>query len=26
VTADGYEVLTVSEGTPANPRLKTQAA
>lgn len=26
VTADGYEVLTVSEGTPANPRLKTQVA
>lgn len=26
VTADGYEVLTVSEGTPANPRLKKQVA
>jgi len=26
VTSNGYEVLTVSEGTPANPRLKTQAA
>jgi methionyl aminopeptidase len=26
VTADGYEILTQSTGTPANPRLKTQAA
>jgi len=26
VTADGYEILTQSAGTPANPRLKTQAA
>jgi methionyl aminopeptidase len=26
VTANGYEVLTVSNGTPANPRLKNQAA
>lgn len=26
VTADGYEILTKSAGTPANPRLKTQAA
>ena len=26
VTADGYEILTRSAGTPANPRLKTQAA
>ncbi|MAZ09829.1 MAG: type I methionyl aminopeptidase [Sutterellaceae bacterium] len=26
VTADGYEILTQSAGTPANPRLKTRAA
>lgn len=26
VTADGYEILTQSAGTPANPLLKTQAA
>lgn len=26
VTVDGYEILTQSAGTPANPRLKTQAA
>jgi methionyl aminopeptidase len=26
VTEDGYEILTQSAGTPANPRLKTQAA
>jgi methionyl aminopeptidase len=26
VTADGYEILTQSAGTPANPRLKKQAA
>ncbi|VWX35811.1 methionine aminopeptidase [Limnobacter sp. 130] len=26
VTANGYEILTQSTGTPANPRLKTQAA
>jgi methionyl aminopeptidase len=26
VTADGYEIMTQSAGTPANPRLKTQAA
>ncbi|MBU0542933.1 MAG: type I methionyl aminopeptidase [Gammaproteobacteria bacterium] len=26
VTANGYEILTQSAGTPANPRLKTQAA
>ena len=26
VTADGYEILTQSAGTPENPRLKTQAA
>lgn len=26
VTADGYEILTQSAGTPANPRLRTQAA
>ncbi len=26
VTANGYEVLTVSNGTPENPRLKNQAA
>lgn len=26
VTSNGYEILTQSAGTPANPRLKTQAA
>ena len=26
VTPTGYEVLTVSDGTPANPRMKSQAA
>jgi methionyl aminopeptidase len=26
VTADGYEIMTESAGTPPNPRLKTQAA
>lgn len=26
VTADGYEIMTQSAGTPANPRLKIQAA